>query len=72
MCKGIEDFKISLIEDGKSPKTVESYIGDIKGFIEFLGSKGVEFNVSVKNFTYSNKILIYDKISPDSRNCLFI
>ena len=24
MCKIIEDFKISLIEDGKSPKTIES------------------------------------------------
>ena len=58
MCKVIEDFKISLIEDGKSPKTIESYIGDIKAFIEFLGDKGVEFNgilqrfyiVSYKNF----------------------
>lgn len=30
MCQVIEDFKISLIEDGKSPKTIESYVGDIK------------------------------------------
>lgn len=44
VCKVIENFKIILIEDGKSPKTIESYIGDIRGFIEFLGSKGVEFN----------------------------
>ncbi|AJD30743.1 hypothetical protein VT96_0223000 [Clostridium sporogenes] len=29
MCKVIEDFKIGLIEDGKSPKTIESYVGDI-------------------------------------------
>ena len=42
MCKVIEDFKISLVEDGKSPKTIESYVGDIKAFIEFLGSKGFE------------------------------
>lgn len=34
MCKVIEDFKISLIEDGKSPKTIESYVGDIKAFIK--------------------------------------
>lgn len=63
MCKVIEDFKISLIEDGKSAKTIESYIGDdIRGFIEFLGSKGVEFNgtlqrfyvVSYKNFLVEN------------------
>ena len=25
-----------LIEDGKSPKTIESYVGDIKAFKEFL------------------------------------
>lgn len=62
MCKVIEDFKISLIEDGKSPKTIESYICDIKAFIEFLGIKGVEFNgnlqrfyvVSYKNFLVEN------------------
>ena len=35
MCKVIEDFKISLIEDGKSAKTIESYVGDIKAFKEF-------------------------------------
>lgn len=36
MCQIVEDFKISLIEDGKSAKTIESYVGDIRGFIEFL------------------------------------
>lgn len=30
-----------VIDDGKSAKTIESYVGDIKAFIEFLGSKGV-------------------------------
>lgn len=62
MCQVIEDFKISLIEDGKSPKTIESYVGNIKAFIEFLGNKGVEFNgtlqrfyvVSYKNFLVEN------------------
>ncbi len=62
MCQLIEEFKISLIEDGKSPKTIESYVGDIKAFKEFLGSKGVEFNgtlqrfyvVSYKNFLVEN------------------
>ncbi|MDY2629732.1 MAG: phage integrase N-terminal SAM-like domain-containing protein [Clostridium sp.] len=62
MCKVIEDFKISLVEDVKSPKTIESYVGHIKAFIEFLGSKGVEFNgnlqrfyvVSYKNFLVEN------------------
>ena len=39
MCQMIEDFKISLIEDGKSLKTIESYVGDIKAFKEFLEIK---------------------------------
>lgn len=50
MCKIIEDFKISLVEDGKSPKTIESYVGDIKAFIEFIGDKGVEFNGNLQWF----------------------
>lgn len=37
----VKSLKVSLIEDGKSPKTIESYIGDIRAFIEFLGDKGV-------------------------------
>lgn len=36
MCKVIEDFKMSLIEDGKNHKTIESYVGGKKGLIEFL------------------------------------
>ena len=50
----VESFKISLIEDGKSPKTIESYIGDIKAFIEFLGSKGVDFNGNLQRFYVVN------------------
>ncbi|CAM2894958.1 site-specific integrase [Hathewaya histolytica] len=46
----VESFKVSLIEDGKSPKTIESYIGDIKAFIEFLGSKGADFNSTLQRF----------------------
>ena len=45
-----ECFKISLIEDGKSAKTIESYVGGIKAFKEFLGSKGVEFNGTLQRF----------------------
>lgn len=50
MCKILENFKMSLIEVGKSPKTIESYVGDIKAFIEFLESKGVEFNGNLQRF----------------------
>lgn len=50
MCKIIEDFKISLIEDGKSPKTIESYVGDIRAFIVFLTTKAVDFNGNLQRF----------------------
>ena len=50
ICKIIEDFKISLVEDKKSSKIVESYFGDIKTFIEFLVDKGVEFNCNLQQF----------------------
>ncbi|MDM5188363.1 hypothetical protein QUF99_13845 [Bacillus sp. DX4.1] len=46
----IEDFKISLIEDGKSPKPIESYPDDTKAFIEFLATKGVDFNDNLQRF----------------------
>ncbi|WP_242874720.1 site-specific integrase [Clostridium pasteurianum] len=46
----IEDFKMSLIEDGKSAKTIESYVGDIKAFKEFLKAKGVDFNGTLQRF----------------------
>ncbi|APM39453.1 hypothetical protein [Clostridium kluyveri] len=39
----IEDFKMSLIEDGKSPKTIESYVGDTSAFVAFLENRGVDF-----------------------------
>ena len=62
----VESFKRSLIEDGKSPKTIESYIGDIKAFIEFLGDKGVEFNGNLQRFyvvSYKNFLcLLYTSL----------
>lgn len=48
-----ECFKISVIEYGKSTKTIESYVGDIKCFIEFLGDKGVEFNGIITTILHS-------------------
>lgn len=51
MCQIIEDFKISLIEDRKSAKTIESYVGDIKAFKEFLTAKGVVLMVQYNDST---------------------
>jgi integrase/recombinase XerD len=60
MCKIIEDFKISLIEDGKSIKTIESYVGDTSAFVTFLKGKGVDFNGEMKRLyiaSYRNHLI---------------
>lgn len=37
----VQKFKISLEEDEKSAKTIESYVGDTSAFVAFLESIGV-------------------------------
>jgi integrase/recombinase XerD len=37
-------LKIYLVEEGKSPKTAESYVGDTSVFVTFLKDKEVDFN----------------------------
>lgn len=74
-----------VIEDGKSTKTVESYVADIKAFKEFLTTKGVEFNatlqrfyvVSYKNFLVDSNyevaiILTVSKIKKYQKEFIFI
>lgn len=46
----VEKFKIYLKEDGKSPKTIESYVGDIAGFVAYIQNMGVKFHVELKRF----------------------
>ncbi|MBU3133912.1 hypothetical protein KPL40_15895 [Clostridium gasigenes] len=46
----VEKFKISLIEDGKSPKKIESYIRDAKTLIDFMSDKGLNSIVIYKYF----------------------
>lgn len=50
MNKLVEKFKKSLEEDGKSIKTIESYIGDTAAFVAFLEDKEIEFNGEMKRF----------------------
>ncbi len=35
----IDEFKINLIEDGKSINTVQSYVGNITAFLKYLGTR---------------------------------
>ena len=39
----VEKFKRYLKADGKSPKTIESYVGDIGGFMSYIQNMGVKF-----------------------------
>ncbi|MCD2349065.1 tyrosine-type recombinase/integrase [Clostridium guangxiense] len=43
-------FKKYLMEDGKSPKTIESYVGDIYGFAVYLQNMEVSFHGELKRF----------------------
>lgn len=56
----VQRFKIHLEEDGKSIKTVESYVGDTSDFVAFLEGKGVESNREMKRFyitSYRNYLI---------------
>lgn len=50
----IQRFKIHLEEDGKSVKTVESYVGDTTAFVAFLEEKGVDFTGEMKRFYFTS------------------
>lgn len=61
MIKILEDFKINLVEDGKSPKTIQSYVGDITGLLRYLQTMGTEFEGILKRFyIISNKNYILE------------
>ncbi len=46
----VEKFKRYLKEDEKSPKTIESYVGDIAGFVVYHENMGVKFQGDLKRF----------------------
>jgi integrase/recombinase XerD len=48
--KLVSVFEETLVADGKAPKTVESYTGDIRAFLEWLESKGNIFTGNLKRF----------------------
>jgi integrase/recombinase XerD len=44
MIEILNDFERHLIEDGKRPKTIESYVGDVKGLLEYINEMNVTFD----------------------------
>ncbi len=53
-------FEQYLIENGIAPKTTESYVGDVKGFYEYLSGMGVDSETDLKRFyvvSYKNHLV---------------
>ncbi|GLC30976.1 phage integrase N-terminal SAM-like domain-containing protein [Clostridium omnivorum] len=58
----IQRFKKHLEEDGKSVKTIESYVGGTSAFVIFFEENGVDFNGEMKRFyipSYRNYLIEY-------------
>lgn len=47
-----ESFQRWLFEEGRSAKTIESYVGDIKGFQQFLHERAVEEQQPLSRFSF--------------------
>ncbi|WP_438296849.1 site-specific integrase [Sporosarcina sp. FA15] len=52
MQPSIESFKHWLFEEGRSPRTIESYGSDIKGFQQFLTEKAVGEEQPLSRFSF--------------------
>jgi integrase/recombinase XerD len=50
----LDEYKAYLLEDGKSSATIESYMGDIKSFTEYLKNKDSIFKGQIKRFYISS------------------
>lgn len=48
--KIVAEFEEALVADCKATKTLESYVGDIRAFLQWLNSKGNSFTGSLKRF----------------------
>lgn len=56
----IGQFEQYLVENGIAPKTIESYVGDVRGFYEYLAGMGVEETADLKRFyvaSYKNHLV---------------
>lgn len=56
----LEEYKSHLTQDGKRPKTIESYVSDVKGLLKYLQEMGVAFERTLSRFfitSYKNHLL---------------
>lgn len=55
-----QHFAKHLTEDGKRSKTIQSYVGDVSGFLVYLQQKGIDFVGDIKRFhitSYRNHLI---------------
>jgi integrase/recombinase XerD len=52
MCDLAQAFKEWLFEEGRAEKTIESYVGDVKGFQQFLAEKAVDTSQPLSRFSF--------------------
>jgi integrase/recombinase XerD len=52
MSELLQNFQQWLIEEGRAPKTIESYVGDIKGYQQFLSEKAVDESQPLSRFSF--------------------
>jgi hypothetical protein len=62
----IEGFRLSCQTDGKSPRTVEWYIANLKGCRDFLTSKGLPHDVGEINVAHLRPFVRY--LQSEARN----
>lgn len=56
----VQEFTDHLVADGKSPKNIDSYVGDVDGFLQWLREKDLTFTGDLKRFyitTYRDYLL---------------
>lgn len=48
----LKEFQQWLLEEGKASKTIESYVGDVKGFQKFLHEKAIDSSQPLSRFAF--------------------
>ncbi|UGB30588.1 tyrosine-type recombinase/integrase [Metabacillus sp. B2-18] len=48
----VKGFELWLFEEGRSPKTIESYVGDIKSYHRFINEKAVDIDQPLSRFAF--------------------
>ena len=48
----VKDFEQWLVEEGKAQTTIESYIGDVKGFQKYLNEKVADEQQLLSRFAF--------------------